>query len=365
MAGGRHQGGGDEQDLDFLLWGSLVAIAALGFFLWYMKEDLIAAWQAFMLPQAAAVSAFAKTEIGQKLVRMMGDEPQAVHQVYHWLATTSPSQIPVEHVKSVSHFLARYVNFVLVPLLALLAIAAYRMTGEGASPHSKRLHNYRDMFHYAKQGIPFLRDWKLIEGDVDLYDSSHPAPQTPWRFAMQHKLWSKDTRTLDEEGAARVFIGQLGRRFTTFEDLCQTDLKWVVDILLERIPRKHHKDVIAYSTRGHLYDYTVIIAMLFAARRFGVVECIWFNRLLFSSKHRPLFFAISSAGRKVAFVEGAGITAQYEYEMAIQGLKMASVKPVAERVQGAVEALAEALEHDPEEFPWEADSIWNEFDPTA
>ena len=84
-------------------------------------------------------------------------------------------------------------------------------------------------------------------------------------------------------------------------------------------------------------------------------------------KDRALWYALESAGRRVAFVEAAGIIAQYEYEMALYHKGNGKVVPQEGRVEAAIAGLKEALEFEVKESSEQekADTgVWADYDPT-
>lgn len=85
----------------------------------------------------------------------------------------------------------------------------------------------------------------------------------------------------------------------------------------------------------HGYTHTVLMRLLDEARRGGVLPPALFAWL--KGVDRPLWYALTSLGRRAPFVEGLGACAHYAAERRMGG---ALHSPA---VAGAVEALAVAL----------------------
>ena len=95
-----------------------------------------------------------------------------------------------------------------------------------------------------------------------------------------------------------------------------------------------HPAVQAIISR-HRYTHTVLMRLLEEARRGGVLPPALFTWL--KGVDRPLWYALTSLGRRAPFVEGLGVSAHYAAE---RRLGRALQNPA---VTGAVEALATAL----------------------
>jgi hypothetical protein len=85
----------------------------------------------------------------------------------------------------------------------------------------------------------------------------------------------------------------------------------------------------------HRYTHTMLMRLLEEARRGGVLPPALFTWL--KGVDRPLWYALTSLGRRAPFVEGLGASAHYVAE---RRLGRALQSPA---VAGAVEALATAL----------------------
>ncbi len=152
-----------------------------------------------------------------------------------------------------------------------------------------------------------------------------------------------DEKVLNHEVAFAVFTKQLGEHFNSWHDLLHSKYGWLAKNIREAIPFEQQREAIDYALQGHLYQSTALLGLLSTARCFGVVTT--HELLALKKQNRALWYALASVGRKVVFVEGAGIIAQFHHEIQMKqqlGQEHAP-KSIPTFVEPAVVGLERAL----------------------
>jgi len=357
MPDDRKGGVSDEQQM--LLWILGIVGAALLFTM--LKPELLRLWQTTAVWHAQVLSRVADNAAGRAFYSVIGVSGDQLDRLGRALSSRDAAEFSGHFVWKVSEYLGKILRWFLAPLLILLSWDALTY------PRRYRRHfsNGAALFRYVQTN--FGRHLRRVENALkaDLYTGPHAVAKTEWRWAAENKCLKPDD-SLDEERALVALKAQLGPEFTTWDALLKGKRGWIAREILGYLKTKSDQDgVTAYAIRGHRYESTVLMALLLAARRFGVVPCMAFAGL--RKVDRSLWYAIESTGRRLPFYEGAGIIAQYEYEMALLALGKGEYTPQPGRVEAVIPGLKGALETEVKETPAlaQADqSTWASYDPT-
>ncbi len=342
-----------------LLWIVGIIAALIAFAI--LKPDLLRLWQRAAVWHTEVLSKVDDNPAGNAFYSLIGANGDQMSKLGQALANRDATTLTSEVVWRVSEYIGKVLRWFLAPALLLLAWDVLKY------PKRYRQHfaNGASLFRYVQTnfGKHLARADNALK--ADLYAGAHAVAKTPWQWASENKCVKTD-ELIDEELAIVAMRKQLGAAFTTWDALLKGERGWIAKDILSFLKTQADKDgVTAYATRGHRYESTVIISLLLATRRFGVVSCMLFVGL--RKKDRALWYALESAGRRVSFVEGAGIMAQYEYEMALINVGKGKHTPQEGRVEAALPGLKEALEFEIKEASAQEQTdqgVWAEYDPT-
>jgi len=360
MAEDRNNGLSDAQQM--LLWLLGILGAALLFAL--LKPDLLRLWRAAAVWHARILGELDDTALGHAFYSTVGVRGDQLAKLGRALASRDPAGFSGDLVWRVSEYIGKVVRWFLAPILILLCwdVLSY--------PKRFRQHfaNGAALFRYVQRN--FGRYLRRVENALksDLYTGPHAVAKTTWRWATENGCLKADD-SLDEARALAVLRSQLGPPFTRWDALLHGRNGWIAREVLSHLSSPEDQaGVIAYAIRGHRYESTVILALLLAARRFGVVPCMAFAGL--RRVNRALWYAIESAGRRLPFIEAAGILAQYEYEMALLSVGQGRQTPQEGRVESAIAGVKVALQSELKELPPGAVAqgtqlgVWADYDPS-
>lgn len=357
MADDRKDGLSDGQQM--LLWIACIVILAVGFAM--LKPDLLRLWQRAAVWHAEVLAQVDDNPVGRAFYSVIGANGDQMGKLGEVLASRDASGFSGDLVWKVSEYIGKVLRWFLAPILILLSwdVLTY--------PKRYRRHfaNGAALFRYVQAN--FGRYLARVENALkeDLYKGPHAVAKTEWRWAIENKCVRPDD-SLDEERAIDALRAQLGTPFTTWDALIKGKNGWIAKEILGFLKSKTDQEgVTAYAIRGHRYESTVLVALLLAARRFGVVGCMTFTGL--RKVDRSMWYALESAGRRLPFFEASGIMAQYEYEMALLAVGKGQHKPHEGRVESAIAGLKEALESQVNyaAAPEQADQgVWANYDPT-
>lgn len=357
MADDRKESLSEGQQLLLLAVG--VAIA-LFLFMTY-KPEMLRLWQRVAVWHTEVLSQVDDSSVGSAFYGVIGANGDQMAQLGAKLSRVDATTLSKDTIWKVSEYIGKVLRWFLAPILILLAWDVIKYP----TRYRRRFANGAALFQYVKRN--FGRYLARADNGLkaDLYKGEYAVAKTPWQWCVEHQCVSDDEQ-LDEHKAIGVLRQQLGPRFTTWDALMKGERGWIAKEILGFLKSKSDRDgVISFATRGHIYESTVLVALLLATRRFGVVSCMVFAGL--RRTNRALWYALESAGRRVAFVEGAGILAQYEYEMALHHKGKGKVAAQEGRVEAALSGLREALEFEVKESSEQekADTgVWADYDPT-
>lgn len=345
-----------------LIWG-----------IWYYSDHILDAWRSLIIPVAQFWAWVSSTELGGQLSAMLGREPAKLQAIPPYLESLTPEQLKeagFSEAKKYGDYVHRFTSLIVSPLMLFVAYKFLQ--------HSKMMDP--KMFGVIK-GIPAItkvikqmpgREWMrdiadaselpMYEGPIGLQ-----APITPWRLARLYALVEIDEKgqlaSFNSERAADVYRKTLGAEFKGIDVLRKGPYGRAWTALINQVPAKDRDAATKAAIKGHLYEKTVIIALIRQMSRLMVVD---YGPLMFMRYKDVAFFdAIRSCGRRTAFASGAGIMAQFRHEVSMYNASKGKVSP--EPFAGplwAADWLEEALNTDPMEEPWaESQEIWDQFDP--
>lgn len=351
----------------------LLLFLGLLYGLWYYSDRILDVWRDVIVPIAQLWAWVSTTELGASLARTLNRDPAKLQAIPAYLASLSPQQLKAAgyaEAKLYGDYVHRFTSLILGPAMLYVAYRFHQ--------HSKMMDPL--MFRVIS-GIPAItstikkmpgREWMndvidtsklpLFEGKIGFQ-----APITPWRMAEIYKLVEVDERdqvkAFDKERAAAVYAKTLGPKFTTVANLEKGAYGRAWNALMAQIPAADRKAAAQAAIKGHLYEKTVIIALIRQMSRLMIVD---YGPLMFMRYIDIAFFdAICSCGRRTAFAAGCGIMGQFRHEVSMYLASKGAVQP--EEAAGAMWAadwLEEALNTDPMEKPWEeSQDIWADFDP--
>jgi hypothetical protein len=353
---------------------SIVALFCAALFaLWYFSGQILSWWQAIIVPFSHLWAWLSTTEIGVKLAGMLNRDPAVLQKMPAYLASLNPESLKemgYTEAKRYGDYIHRFTTLVFGPLFIIWGFKLLR--------HS----NMNDplMFRVTK-GIPAItsilktlpgREWMADVVDTSKMDMFNgkialQAPVTPWRFAELYGIVECDEHgamvSFDKEKAAAAYCATFGKKFTTIDALAKGDYGKAWKALLDQLPPQDRPNAMKAAAKGHLYEKTVVIALL---RQMSRVMIIDYGPLMHVRYKDIAFFdAICSCGRRTAFAAGAGLMGQFRHEVAIYNASKGDLEP-EEKAGGdwAASWLEEALRTDPHERPWvESDDVWQRFDP--
>jgi len=360
----------DSRDND--LWVLIILIAGAIFLFWHFTDKILGVWQAIIVPVGNLVAWIASTELGAMVARLLKQDPETLARIPPYIQGLGPEQLKTlgySGAKRYGDYVHRWTTLVLSPAMIFVGWRLLKhSTQDGA------------MFGVIV-GVPAMarklatgigREWMANVKDLTkaaMFEGAigDQAPITPWRLAELYGLAKVDDNRhlleLDRTRTHQVFLRTLGRRFTSIADLQAGPYGWLWTELMSQIRKDERKSACDYALRGHLYEKTVIIALMR-----GMIQTMIVNiGPLAPLRHKDLAFydAVSSVGRRTCYAAACGIMAQYRYEVELLRTAKGKINPeLGKGADWAVDWLEEALVTDPYEQPWfESDDIWLDFEP--
>lgn len=347
-----------DTSMDIIVGFCAVVVAALA--LWYAFHEQIATFMRDLR--------LLEIQLVEFVINDGRLKPVAV-----FLVETPPKAMTVEQLVLVSERVGRYLRF---PVAAALVSMAICIMLRHPLERFKRTFTMASLAAYTSGDFPHTR----IAVGKDIHKQSiHEGPWamgvTAWRFARQHNLVvdnsAQGTFVLDRERARAVFVKQLGPLWTGPEALSeyaqallivfclriQGSKDQAMDILeeLARSAAADHQgcpnpraalarlDEVSQSPQvrvlldAHAYTYPLFMTLLEAARADGILpsaDFLWLKPL-----DRRLWYTLNNVGRPVAWIEVAGIKAQWLAE------KQARKPLYRPMVEEAISGLDEELHH--------------------
>lgn len=303
---------------------------------WLAKESdvFIGCWKMLYLPQAKAIAWFSTTFLGELINHLIGHTSGQAAGLVQFIQNTPAHDMTVHFCWEASNFLGKYYLFIFIPFCCHLTLRVYKKT-QGESEVYQRFKNAKEFTLFTRKNS--LDSHELLDeankNDKDNEDDKTDNkkdkkfnPETLGNslslidFAKANDLLVKDENDVDQNNwqvdfqrTAECFIKQLGNIFTYIEDLINQPYGWAAIKIIQFIPEKYRAKNLEEISQRHLYDFTILIALLESARKYGVVPSSLFIRL--KNDYPSLWYGLNNLGRKVAFVEGAGLSAQYAHEV--------------------------------------------------
>lgn len=260
-----------------------------------------------------------------------------------------------------------------IPVIALLGYFAHKIWKKNPMQKFRRVLNMQTLKESEQRIWPYIAPVVHLDLMKEPFDKGpYAMALRPYDFAVKHKLLldERNVNSMDKVRAEKLFVSQLGKLYGGFDRLkkheqallaifaaqacgdkegamaavaaiaisaaenqkkmpdfssVQPLLKYVNDEKVQKVINKH------------AYVYTVLAAMLEAARSTGVLPppyIIWLK-----PRDRVLWYVLDCVGRQVAFVEVAGIFGHWKAEqIALHKLESPFV---AKAVDGLDKALFE------------------------
>jgi hypothetical protein len=357
MADERKEGLSEGQTM--LMW--IVGLVAVLLLFAAYKPELLRLWKNAAVWHAHTLSKVDGNAAGRAFYSAIGTDGEYLEKLSKGLERVDHRNLTKAQVWAVSDLIGKTLRWFLAPILLLLAWDMLRYPKR----YRRNFPNGVALFRYVQKnfGQHLARADNAL--NADLYKGDHAVARAPWQWCIENKCVKADEQ-LDEPKAIEALRKQLGAPFSSWDALLKGKNGWIAKEILGHLKSNSDREgVTTFAIRGHRYESTVLIALLLATRRFGVVSCMVFSGL--RKTDRALWYAIESAGRRVAFVEGAGIMAQYEYEMALINIGKGKHTPQEGRVEAALTGLKESLELEVKETRTDAPSdasVWASYDPT-
>ncbi len=361
----RNKESGDHEMV--LIFGAIIAFIAVS--AWISKESdvFISWWKVLYLPQAKAIAWFSTTFLGEVVNYLLGHTSGQASGLVQFIENTTAHDMTAHFCWEASSFLGKYYLFVFIPLGSYLTIKVYKKT-QGESEVYQKFKNAKEFTQFVRKNALDAHEMldeanKRNKGDEtqrdgisDALDDENNKKNKKSKgfnpeelasslslidFAKAHNLlMSNNKERLNPKNVHECFVKQLGDTFTYIEDLINKPYGWAAIKVLQFIPEKYRAKTLEEASKRHPYDFTILIALLDSARRYGVVPSSIFIRL---KQHYPsLWYGLNNLGRKVAFVEGAGLSAQYAHEVFQKQYR--NLKPKPQCVQAAVDGFEEAFQ---------------------
>lgn len=278
------------------------------------RQILYTSWKTIFLPISIIIFHLSSTTVGHYLNILLGTTSEKAKGLVVFLKTTPVAAWHLPTFIAMNHFIGKYLLLIFMPMGVYLTVMMFRKTQTigGAFRTIQGAKAFNQMF-FTPTYRKFVAKRQMTE---DEEGSLRPA-MTVAAFCQQYQLAAFHEATgavvsFDEKQAFSVFRTQLGERYQSKHQFMQGKYAWVIKTLGLMIPLDYRKEAIDIAIEGHLYETTAVLSLLIMARHFGVVSMQAF--LALKPQDRALWYAMSSCGRKVCFIEGAGIMSQFLHE---------------------------------------------------
>ena len=271
--------------------------------------------------------------------------------------------------------IGNYVNsFFTIPLVAFISYRTYNIY------NNLKIHKFSHKHSMKSLAIQEVKNWKYIAPVINrdlvkepLYKGRFAMAKKPSQYAIENNLLSvpNNLKTLDKDKAIICFQKQLGKPISSYEQMkpqekaiflilvavLVEDNKSAMDCinnLAEQSSKLNRKTMPSFQStkqfekylssekvkqiiNSHSFAYTMIIDLYIQVKKLGVLPSSYFVWL--KPRDRKLWYVLNCVGRKVSFVEVAGIFSHYKTE---EKLNQALIEPyVKPAVDGLEIALAE------------------------
>ena len=339
------QGGGGQQDNSMgMLWGIAAIFAAIGIIWYAFKSYLVVFYLSIKLYEVDLINL------------LTGDRFADLHAAILY-ALANPKSLTVADIMMLGHGVGDVLKY---PMALILIILAFVVFLGNSTRVFRRIYNMRDLIRYEKDNWPQITpvvNLDLLKTDIDTGPWAMAMQPMPFckkfnlleeirpqrREGMTRKEWDKVDVILRRGEASRLFALQLGQvwrgtqflppymraLFAVFAARINADSKEAAKLIaqfaassaskkidmrgVDDLLKKHEKTKLVQKVvRTHAYVFTVMAAMLEAAREDGVqasADFLWLKPI-----DRRLWYILNTVGRQTPFVEVAGIFAHWVAE---------------------------------------------------
>src|SRR3990167_2578453 len=365
---------GQEDQSTAILW-IVAAVFVAGAVIWYLyKSYIITAYLDLKLYEINLLSFFTSNLAGTKAT------------IQSYLA--DPKSVSFQQVIDAGRAVGDYLRLPLVVILFFLAFFVYK---SNLVRTYKRTYSMNELAKLEKTNWPQIYpvvNLDLVHTDIDT--GPWAMALTPMQYCKKNKLleehkvqrkegmtreeWNRVEVTLKRGEANKLFALQLGPMwggvdrlplhikalFAVFAARIEADTKTAQDMLrqfnfscttkldfqgVNELCKKHEKSKrVQQVTRSHAYVFTVMAAMLEAAREDGVqasADFLWLKPM-----DRRLWYTLNAVGRQTPFVEVAGIFAHWVAEKT-SGRKL--LVPMVDEATRALEVALKDVIYHPDE----------------
>lgn len=350
------QNGQQGSDQNAILYCIILVIGAVA--LWFFRHDLMYFFLTIKLWQLKFLYSFVPLEVFKKAIDVIENSPITDWDMNSFLEYTS--------------FVGMIFNSIYAVILAFFTYSLWDKSPYRKFRRKMDMNSLRDS---EKDLWPYI--YPVLNQDILSYDletGPYAMAAKPYNFCVNNNLLEndRDLTSLNKVKAEKIFINQLDRLTTGgFKNFARherviiacciaqgLDNKKEVDevvgliakeaasLPLNRMPKMKYADkILRYLDTPeanqlldeHSYVKTLIMSCMMFAQRAGVFPSLYFIWL--KPRDRLLWYTLNVVGRRVSFVEVAGIVSHYQAERSI-GHSL--YKPyVEEAVNGLVDALQE------------------------
>lgn len=391
MAGGgqQQQGGMDNAYAPIWIIAMCALFGGLGWFLFRAQIVgfifFVKLWQAKMI--VWLLNKFAVVAV--KVIPIVHIQNLSKALVY--MQATDPTTVPAGKMLTVMNIVSSWIKW---PVCFIAGILAWRLHASNFLAQYKTPYNMKSLLIAEAHNWPQVAPVSSLDlVKVDINTGPWSMALTPLDFAEKHNLLTKELIQViepngrkgpievrvkvDKAGARRVFTSQLGAYWHGVKSL-SPQMKFIFAACLARIERdrdagqklldqaslsynakknivnlsgadaiiKRHQSskVVQKIVNQHAYVYTVMAAMMVAARDDGVFPSSDF--LWMKPYDRRLWYVLNCAGRVTPYPEVAGIYAHFYAEREVKRRCMVPI--VDEAVKGLEMAISEIKFKPPE-----------------
>src|SRR3990167_2004050 len=366
MAAPAQQGSGQSDNTMGVIWGVVACLVVIGVIWYSFKNYIISAYLTLKLYEINFLSLFSSTRFEDLRATILA-------------ALTNPDKLNFADLITIGDGVGDWLRLPLVVLFIILAFVVYL---SNSARVYRRNYTMQELAKLEKDNWPQISPivhLNLLKTDIDT--GPWAMAMTPMQFCKKNKLleevrsqrregmarkeWDKIQVVLRRGEANKIFALQLGQLwkdvdrlaphikalFTVFAARIHADSKAAADLIhqlnvsntsklniagVEVLLKKHvNTKQVQHIIQSHAYVFTVMAAMLEAAREDGVqasADFLWLKPL-----DRRLWYTLNTVGRQTPFVEIAGIFAHWIAE------KEAGRRLIVPAVEEATKALEIAL----------------------
>ena len=333
----------EDNTFTYLIVG-LVLFFIIGLLIHRYTYQFYGVWKAVFLPVIKLIDVLSNSIVGWFVNPLLNITGHQAHSLYQFVNHTPVVMWHTSVFVAMNHFIGKCLLLVLLPICVYGLVSVFKQS-EGFSHMFRRFKNSDSLNSYMLKKGALPTD---MARDGSEFDDVQISALSCAQFCQKHKLVVIDddntVTDFDTESAFNVLNQQLGRRYHKRADIFDGDVAWAAKILIDSIPVSYRSEALDHALDGHLYVSTVLLSLLNTARYFGVVGIQ--HLLPLKQPHRALWYAVASLGRKVAFVEGSAIVAQFNYEIGLKKKSAKKTTPLLAQIDTAINGLIQALDEE-------------------